>query len=332
MSKYYEIDWEHNWSPLYGKAITIPENTIIWRSYDKSFPAVDNRFGYYSSKQIAKEYRQNSSRELGHFIVKRPLKLLDYRFMKVLLSRLIQTNQSDKTIQYLAAIMLSFGLCSFGHQLVILKDRYKDLHISSPEYNLMKKSIKEMERYYKPELLIEQIGVRIAETTNDAFTMGFLQELFKGVFDGFISPRFYSPFHIEKNNSMSPEMIIFNPKESGIELMSSYPTGTIKQITIDNLIRSNAGHIVMENVKKDKINMDIKLDFFMCGGDSNTNKHYLDKTDDLLNIKDKQIETIYMNGKKMGGKWRKKIDINCIEPAVMCIPVSPFSMGYDVGV
>jgi hypothetical protein len=41
-----------------------------------------------------------------------------------------------------------------------------------------------MEQYYKRGTLIEQIGVRVAETKNDTFTMGFLQELFKGVFDG----------------------------------------------------------------------------------------------------------------------------------------------------
>ena len=28
----------------------------------------------------------------------------------------------------------------------------------------------------------------------------------------------------------------------------------------------------------------------------------------------------------------KKIEINCIEPSVHCVPVSPFSMGYDVGI
>ena len=178
------------------------------------------------------------------------------------------------------------------------------------------------------------MGVRIAETTNDTFTMGFLQELFKGVFDGFISPRLFSPFHTEKDNSlMSPEIIIFNPKESGIELMTKYPSETnIKKLRIDNLIRSNAGHIMIDNVKKDKIDMDIKLEFFMCGGGDETNVHYLDKINDLLNKKDKEIERIYMNGKKVGNKWRKKIEINCIEPSVHCVPVSPFSMGYDVGV
>jgi hypothetical protein len=327
MSKFNEIDWEQPWSPLYGKAITIPENTIIWRSYDKSYPAVDNRFGYYSSKEIAQEYTRNNSRELGHFVLKRPLKLLDYRFMKVLLSRLIHTNQSDKTIQYLAAIVLSFGLCSFSHQIYLLKNRYKDLDKTTKEYKQINESIKTMELYLKPNLLIEQIGVRIAETTNDAFTMGFLQELFKGVFDGFISPRLFSPFHIEKDNYlMSPEIIIFNPKESKIELMPKYPTTTyIKQLRIDDLIRSNAGHVLIENVKKNKLNMDINLEFFICGG--GLHRHYLDTIDDALNTQDKEMEQIYMNGKKIGHKWRKKLDISFIEPPVLYIPVSPFSIG-----
>ncbi len=333
MPQYYEIDWEQSWSPLYGKPITIPENTIIWRSYDKSFPAIGNRFAYYSSQQIAKEYTQNNSRELGHFLVKRPLKLIDYRFMRVILSRLIHTNQSDKTIQYLGAIMLSFGLCSFGHQITVLKDRYKGLHKSSKEYKHIQESIKAMEQYYKPNILIEQIGVRIAETTNDAFTMGFLQELFKGVFDGFISPRLFSPFHIEKHNSlMSPEMIIFNPHESGIELMRSYPLHThITSIKIDNIIHYNAGHVLIDNVTKNKTSMDVRLEFFMCGGEDEKNGHYFDKLDDLLNTKNKEIDTVYTNGKKVGSKWKKKIDIHYIEPPTPCIPVSPFSMSYEMG-
>ena len=77
--------------------------------------------------------------------------------------------------------------------------------------------------------------------------------------------------------------------------------------------------------------MDIKLEFFMCGGGEKKG-HYLDKADELLNSKDKQLETIYMNGKKAGGKWRKKVDINIIEPPSPCYPVSPFSMGGDVGI
>jgi hypothetical protein len=331
MNQYYELDWEQSWSPLYGKAITIPKNTILWRSYDKSFPVIGERFAYYSSNTIASGYKKNSSRELGHFVSSRPLNLLDYRFMKVLLTRLLQTNQSDKTIQYFGAIMLSFGLCSFGHQLTTLKDRYRDLNLTLPEYKQIQDSIKAMEQYYIPGTLIEQIGVRVAETTNDTFTMGFLQELFKGVFDGFISPSMYSPFHTEKNKSMmSPEIIIFNPKYSGIELKTTYPT-SVKQLTIDSLIRSEAGLIVIENVKKDKFDTDIKLEFFMGGG-SKEKEHYLDKADELLNSKNKQLETIYMNGKKAGSKWRKKIDISRIEPPVPCYQVSPFLMGGDIGI
>jgi hypothetical protein len=250
MTEYIELDWETSWAPLYGKSITIPINTILWRSYDKSFPAIGDRFAYYSSKSIALGYKRNNSRELGKFITNLELKLLDYRFMRILLTRLIHLNPSEKGIQYLASIMFSFGLCSLGHQIELLKMRYKPLNKTSENYKNINNSIKEMEKYYKPGKLIEQTGVRIAETTNDIFTMGFLQELFKGVFDGFISPRLYSPFHIEKDGSlMSPEIILFNPIESGIKELSLYPQLTsIKKISINELIYKNNGYILIENI------------------------------------------------------------------------------------
>jgi len=34
--------------------------------------------------------------------------------------------------------------------------------------------------------------------------------------DGFISPRLKSPYHIEKHDTMSPELIIFDPIQAGI--------------------------------------------------------------------------------------------------------------------
>ena len=178
--------------------------------------------------------------------------------MRVLLTRLLQLNPTDKSLQYLASIMLSFGLCSLEHQIKLTKMRYSGLNKTSNKE--IKASIDALEQYYKRDSIIEQTGVRIAETTNDTYTMGFLQELFKGVFDGFISPRLYSPFHTEKPKSMmNPEIILFNPKESGITELSSYPKlSNIKVIKINDLLKSNHSYILIDNLKKNK---NIVLDF-----------------------------------------------------------------------
>lgn len=329
MSQYTELDWEHTWPPLYGSTITIPENTILWRSYDTQFPAIGDRFAYYSSKQVAKEYKQNSTRELGHFISSRPLKLLDYRFMKVLLTRLIHTNTHDKTIQELASIMLSFGLCSLGHQIQLVKMRYKN--VSKPdEYKQIEQSIKALEKYYKPSNIIEQLGIRIAETTNDTHTMGFLQELFKDTFDGFISPRIFSPFHIEKSDStMSPEIIIFNPKASRIEELKKYPS-TIHQIRIVDLLRSNHGYILIDNKKNTKYT-DMRLDFFMYGGvRPRVGSHYLDTAETLLNMNDNVLTEVYNDGKKLGSKWSKKIDLRIVYTPSPSFSVNKFPIEMGI--
>jgi hypothetical protein len=323
MTQYLELDWESSWAPIYGKAITIPENTILWRSYDTSYPAIGERFAYYSSKRIATEYKKNSTRILGHFVTTRPIKLMDYRFMRVLLSRLISTNSHDTAIQELAAIMMSFGLCSLGHQIEMVKMRYRDLHKTSDEYKQIEESLQAMEQYYKPGNIIEQTGVRIAETTNDTYTMGFLQELFKDVLDGFISPRMYSPFHTEKYRSMmSPEMILFNPKASKIQELIQYPkTTTMREFEINDIIQRTSDYVVIDNITKRGV--DLKLDFFMCGGNQ-MGAHYLDRADDMLHTNDKNLLKIYNSGKKVGNKWTKKMIVERIEAPKPCAPVSPF--------
>ena len=326
-----EINWEEPWSPLYGNPITIPENTILWRSYDKSYPAIGDRFSYYSSQVVATGYKTNT-RELGCFLTTKPLKVLDIRFMKPLLSRLIQTNLPDKTLNYFIALIISFGLCSLRHQIELVKLRYETLLTSSTNNTnskYIKKAIKELENYYKPDSLIEQVGVRIAETTNDMYTMGFLQELFKAEFDGFISPRLQSPFHIEKKDkSMSPELILFNPKESKIKQINYKSiTNPIKTITINELIYADHnGHIILENIKLNNYESDIKMDFYMCGGHyQKIKRHYLDEGDELLNSNDKETIKYFNEGREAGNKWRKKIKLFTIESPVRTIPISLFS-------
>jgi len=213
----------------------------------------------------------------------------------------------------------------------MVKMRYKDLIKTSSSYKQIDSSIRAMTKYYKPGI-IEQMGVRIAETTNDTFTMGFLQELFKGVFDGFISPRLYSPFHTEKHNSMSPEIIIFNPMASEIKEMTTYPNSNsnskhplVSQIKIKDIISSTSNLILIDKSKKEETELDMKLDFAMCGG-AQKGEHYLDTADELLNSKDGELSTIYKEGIKIGSKWNKKIILRITEAPTPCVAVNPFPL------
>ena len=170
--------------------------------------------------------------------------------------------------------------------------------------------------------------------------MGFLQELFEGTYDGFISPRLYSPFHTEKADSkISPELILFNPEKSQIRRYSpSNDTKPSYIMTIAELISKYHSHVILEMSKsinqKTANPKDIKLEYYMCGGNLGSRNHHLDLADDKLNKRDKQLTRIYNNGRRVGRDLRKRMMIyESIPPTPSC-KVSPFTMNekLEIGV
>jgi hypothetical protein len=331
---------------------------MLWRGYDTNFNPIPERYLYYSSSESAYEYAKKQGRDLGCFVTTTPIKLMDIRFMMNILERIIQTNQSDVYLNDFSSSIISFGLCSLGHQITLLKMRYKDvLQSQMANSKEIKRNIQKMISVYKPLNVVEQKGVRVAETTNDGITMAFLQELFKGLFDGFVSPRLFTPFHTEKAGQLNPEMIIFNPKASNLKQLKHYPSNIITK-TFNDFISDNHQLI---NVRTMKSGEEISMKMFLSGGDQpiiNNSKHYLDGFEDKLNAKD--IETVkqYKTAIKSGKRWREKITIiinsraqgpmklnhfespsladRCkpkkgkdIEPPVPCVPVSIFSINEN---
>ena len=122
-------------SPIYGEFIHIPQRTLFWRGYDSSFPAVSDRPTYYTSKENANEFIYTEKDKLNSFMNTRPLRLIDIRYLKVILRQLLddikikaeyeerndERSQKEPTpdeidIMYITA---SFGLCSLHHQIKI---------------------------------------------------------------------------------------------------------------------------------------------------------------------------------------------------------------------
>lgn len=328
--KYIELDWEEPWSPLYGSPILIPPNTMLWRGYDTRYEVIPDRYSYYSGLPQVMEYAKQNNRELGCFITTKQLRVMDIRFMINLLERIIQTNQKDKYINDFASTIISFGLCSLGHQIVLLKERYKE-EISKPSNSIIKENIAKMIEIYRPRNLIEQKGIRVAETTNDGMTMGFLQELFKGLFDGFIAPRQYTVFHTEKSGQLNPELIIFSPKNSKLEMLQVYPSN-IKTKKISELIEDKHQLVTMNMIKSgEKISMKL----FLSGGDRNkkivhNKSHYLDAFEDKLNVNDNTIKNKYEKAQIAGKRWNKTLKI--LEPIKSSgMIVSPFPRYMETG-
>lgn len=308
MTQYIELDWEESFQSLYGSPIIIPPNTLLWRGYDNRYDVIPDRYTYYSGMEIAKEYAKKENRQLGCFVTAQPLHLIDMRFMTALLERIIQTNEDNEYLNDFAAIIISFGLCSLGHQIELLKERYKEaLKASTTDTTQLKQNINAIIKKYKPRNIIEQKGVRVAETTNDGITMAFLQELFKGIFDGFISSRIYTAFHAEKSGQLSPEMILFSPKISNIIQIKRYPENVIlKDISI---FMNDKRKLI--NILAPKAGDKILLQTFLVGGGKlkYNKRHYLDEIEDRLNARDAAAMDYYEAAKNAGKRWRKTIGI-----------------------
>jgi hypothetical protein len=315
---YIELDWEEEYEPLYGSPIMIPINTILWRGYDMNYEPLSDRYAYFSSMEIALEYAKQANRDLGGFVTTRPLKLLDIRFMRTILSRIIQMNKHDAFINDFASCIISFGLCSMQHQIQLIKLRYKDILKKSNGLQI-KQSLEQMIRVCDTKQIVEQEGIRVAETTNDGITITFLQELFKGFYDGFISPRLQTVFHVEKGGELTPEMILFHPKKSGIQQNARVPEHRVTR-SISSFIRDKHQLIDLKMLKQGSA---ISMKMFVAGGKrkKKLRMHPLDEFEDKLHKKDNSILHFYDEAQQAGRRWRQHIAIinpdECT-PAVEC--------------
>jgi hypothetical protein len=335
--------------PLYGDFIIIPPKRLFWRGYDTTFSIVSDRPAYYSSKEIASGYVRTGKDVLSPFMNTRPLRLLDIRYLKVILQQLLDDikinkeytpntakNEADNTnIIFLTA---SFGLCSLPHQIDLLKyiffnsiqghnRKNKIEKIIENEENM--KGLKNLITYSNEETypIVEQRGFRIGETQIDADTMYFLQHFFSGFADGFISPRLISPYHIEKEGTMSPEMIIFNPLASGIEI-ATLTKQKLETELVSYLIMKNKKQILLESGNfKTKIytqNGNIQNNN-KKGGNCSTKEHYLNTLERKIIEKDPQILTLCHNGIQCAKRWEKNyVKLYQTEPPVPSTPISIF--------
>lgn len=299
----YELNWDKYFYPLYGSTITIPKDTVLWRGYDISYSPISNRPTFFGSKMTATGYAEQENKTLGTFQTTRPIKVIDVRYLKVLLRQLLEENKNTEftknDINMIKAITISYGICSLKHQIDLVKDVYGD-SIHTIE------GFTELEEYYKSTLqknksytppIIEEDGVRIAETQIDSYTLGFIKTLFEDIFDGIISPRLYSPFHIEKNNTMSPELVLFAPQECVSQIP---PLSTnLLSVPINGIILSSN---YLYTTKKQPIS----LTFYMKGGSH---------IGELLDKEDKSTIEQFNKGVKIGKKWRQRnMHIIAIEP------------------
>ena len=125
-----------------------------------------------------------------------------------------KSNDNDIINDYLT-LSLSFGLINIKEQLKLYRLRYPD-YKNNERYKNIKKYINKNNslNYYSKNLNINPVeltGIRIGETTNDAYSSIILKKIFNESFDGIISPDFESPYHYNTNNIIPCEILLFNP-------------------------------------------------------------------------------------------------------------------------
>lgn len=296
----YELNWDDNFLPMYGSTILIPAGAIMWRGFDPKFPAISSRPAYYGSRVFAQGYADKYGVDAKPFITTRPIRLLDIRYMKVLLSQLFEDNKqnlSDRSI--IIATTVSFGLCSLQHQIELFKERYAPIFTSSDSrYDSLKKGLEKLESIYNPSFY-EQRGYRIAETTNDAIVMGFLKELFSNNYDGYISPNVITPFHIEKEKFLlNSELVLFDPINSGIKLLKNIPQ-KIQKATINYFILHSGQNFATIDSRG------MKTSYYRLKGGSKS-VEVCDDYNREYDMGNKNIIKLYKDGEKYGKIWKTK--------------------------
>jgi hypothetical protein len=313
-----DLDLDEPFYSIYG-FITLPiKGFILYRGYSTEYSVVSSRPAYYCSLKTASDYARNKNCVLTAFTNAKPLKLMDVRFMKDILREMFRTNTKAKQSQL--PVILSFGLCSLQHQCKLAKARFPTL-IGTRSMNDLIDSLTENHNEY-----VEKSGVRIAETTNDAFTMSFLQTLFEGFADGFISPKQYTPFHYEKNYNLNAEIIIFNPEKSQIIQLQNLPKKRYA-MPIDE-IYSTSNKKINNGIPKDH------YDFLLSESLYNKNKHIggMDTTNNTSNSieqfpsmeqinmsfdNDPIIQEQWKKGHEAGLYWR---NISCLQNGYVTYP------------
>jgi hypothetical protein len=318
---YHELELEKTFDTAYG-IIKIPANTIFYRGYSTLYPPISKRFAYFSEKHVANSYIKSHEYTLSAFMNTHTLHVMDVRFMMSILRDMIYSNRDDESS---LPIVLSFGLCSLRHQVNLLNMRYRHSTTPLKGHVELQKIVDSLD----PASPYEPQGVRVGETTNDAYTMAFLSELFGNLVDGYISPRLVSPFHVDnKNSSMVPELLIFNPFRSGIRQLSKFPPSNTPKVSLSSIYSSQLNHHVVRyknNVYETSFYLSSPM---IGGGDSEIDIPSVEQINEHWD--DEEIQNEIQNGKTNAQKWKERLSIRIYEHPVPEVSVSPWTVVSDV--
>jgi hypothetical protein len=212
--------------------------------------------------------------------------------MKAILRELFETNKaSSGKKDAILNTTIAFGLSSLYHQIALMSIRYRGIVLPGLEH---------LKRIYSKDALIEQEGVRVGETNNDGYVMAFLKELFRDVADGFVAPRISTQFHVEKHETINPEVILFNPEKAGIVQLPAVPR-TVENVPFVSIVHASCSFVSVDAE-------DMKLTFGMAGGGSGGPVlPAYEQFHESVHLEDETAKAIERRAAKHGKIWRERI-------------------------
>lgn len=280
--KIYKILDFKDFPPILGQSITIDQNIIIYRAYDIKYGAIQ-RPSFFGEHSIASRYAKDG-RKLSAFITKRPIKLLDIRYVSQIINQLILLREDKNHIEMVHGYMtlaLSFGLISLQKQMELYKMRYRDTlknDIRFEKINAYYKQYQSSTEKFSWQNPIELQGIRIGETNNDTESTLLLKEIFGEFFDGIIFPTMFSPYF--DDNYIPNEILLFEPSKCVVENEKNIiilNTNYASYIDIMDIIRQN--NIMPFQIKNHK-NM-----YYQYGGvyTVNNSPNYIFEKNNMIN-------------------------------------------------
>lgn len=269
--------------PVIGKPIILLRNFLFFRGHSKKEKVLSSNPKFFGHLDVAYSYSKGDDKQLGCFTNTEEIRLIDIRYLRLILQPILSSCDPNKYEEIVAKTMLAIGIGSYNTQVKIARVVFKN----SPEkIERMIDFQNELNCGLKIKGLnpIEANAFRIAETNLDSYVFLFLKELLEKYCDGIISPKLYSPFHTEKTNNMNTqEILLFNPKKSGLKPVVDFT----KKYRMNYSILSLIG---LEN-KKDFKPYSNK-DFFIQFGGENEDRNYIFNDKEKVKEIQKQFKNV----------------------------------------
>jgi len=153
-------------------------------------------------------------------------------------------DNEQTTLDPIVRTSVAYGICDIVDQIRLGTNMF----INSPGITALKEYYLKFidgKSYIQKPLDVNPVstsGFRIAETKNDAYILQFLKQCMGHMVDGFIAPRVKTPYHVEKQGYMSPELIIFSPVNVGI-VQLNLSKKSLPQISLNTILNMQSRRI-----------------------------------------------------------------------------------------